>query len=169
MCVCGGGGGAQYILFPFSIQALFLTRTNLCMLSPFSRVQLSATLWLIAHQAPLSKGFSRQEYWSGLLCPPPGDLPHPGIKPRSPALQGDSLLPDPPGKTKNIGVGSLSLLQWSFLTQELNRGPLHCRWILYQLDYQGSPTRGLPTWKSAHPSVRWSPSPLLLRQQELRG
>ena len=50
-------------------------------------------------QAPPSMGFSRQEYWSGLLCPPPGDLPNPGIEPRSPALQADSLKSEPPGKT----------------------------------------------------------------------
>ena len=53
------------------------------------------TLWTIAHQAPLSMGFPRQEYWSGLPCPPPGDLPNPGIKPgssESPALLADSLL-----------------------------------------------------------------------------
>ena len=56
-------------------------------------------------------GLSRQEYWSGLSCPPPGDLPNPGIKPRSPALQADSLPAEPPGKPKNTGVGSLSLLQ----------------------------------------------------------
>ena len=43
----------------------------------------SATLWTLAHQAPLSMGFSRQEFWSGLLCPPPGDLPDPGIDPAS--------------------------------------------------------------------------------------
>ena len=51
------------------------------MLSRFSHVQLFVTLWAVAHQAPLSMGFSRQEYWSGLPCPPPGDLPSPGIKP----------------------------------------------------------------------------------------
>ena len=51
----------------------------------------SATSWTVAHQAPLSMGFSRQEYWSGLPFPSPGDLPDPGIKPRSPALQADSL------------------------------------------------------------------------------
>ena len=51
------------------------------MLSCFSRVQLFATLWTVARQAPLSMGFSRQEYWSGLTCPPPGDLPDPGMKP----------------------------------------------------------------------------------------
>ena len=56
-----------------------------------SHVQLFVTLWTIGHQAPLSMGFSRQEYWSGLPFPPPGDLPNPGIEPGSPALQLDSL------------------------------------------------------------------------------
>ena len=62
-----------------------------CVLSHFDCVQLFATLWTIAHQAPLCMGFSRQEYWSGLPCPSPGDLPHPGIEPISltiPALAG---------------------------------------------------------------------------------
>ena len=61
------------------------------------------------------------------------------IKLRSPALQVDSLLSEPPGKLNNTGVGSLSLLQWNFLTQESNRGLLHCRQIPYQLSYLGSP------------------------------
>ena len=82
--------------------------------------------------------FSRQEYWDGVPCPPPGDLPSPGIKSRSPALQADSLLSESPGKPKNTGAGSLSLLQGIFLTQELNQGLLQCRQILYQLSYQGS-------------------------------
>ena len=56
------------------------------MLSCFSHVQLFATLWAVAHQAPLSMGFSRQEYWSGLPFPPPGDLPNPGIKPMTPVF-----------------------------------------------------------------------------------
>ena len=59
------------------------------MLSHSSCVQLFATLWTVDHQAPLSLGFSRQEYWSALLCPPPGDLPNKGIEPvslMSPAL-----------------------------------------------------------------------------------
>ena len=62
-----------------------------CMLSCFSCVRLFGTLWTIAPQAPLSMGFSRQEYWSGLPCPSPGDLPDPGIEPMSllsPALAG---------------------------------------------------------------------------------
>ena len=53
------------------------------------------TPWTVAHQAPLSMGFSRQEYWSGLPFPSPGDLPDPGIEPRSPALQADSLPTEP--------------------------------------------------------------------------
>ena len=81
---------------------------------------------------------SRPEYWSGELFPSPGDLPNPGIEPRSPALQADSLPAEPQGKPKNPGVGSLSLLQWIFLTQELNLALLHCNQVLYQLSYQGS-------------------------------
>ena len=57
------------------------------------------TLWTVACQAPLSIGFSRQEYWSELLFPSPGDLPDPGIEPGPPALQADSLPSEPPGKT----------------------------------------------------------------------
>ena len=63
-----------------------------------SCVQLFVTPWTAAHQAPLSMGFSRQEYWSGLPCPPPGDRPNPGIEPRSSALQADSTPSEPPGK-----------------------------------------------------------------------
>ena len=64
------------------------------------------------------------------------DLPKPGIEPRSPALQVDSLSSEPPGKPKNTGVGSLSFLQGIFLNQELNKGLLNGRHILYQLSYQ---------------------------------
>ena len=63
-----------------------------------SRVQLFATLWTVGHQAPASMGFPRQEYWSGLPFPSPGDLPDPGIEPGSPALQADALTSEPPGK-----------------------------------------------------------------------
>ena len=63
-----------------------------------SCVQLFVTPWTVAHQAPLSMEFSRQEYWSGLPFPPPGDLPDPGIEPRSPTLQADSFPAKPPGK-----------------------------------------------------------------------
>ena len=66
------------------------------------------------------------------------NLSIPGIESRSSTLQVDSLPAEPQGKPRNTGVGSLSLLQWIFLTQELNWGLLYCRWILYQLSYQGS-------------------------------
>ena len=84
-------------------------------------------------------GFSRPGYWSGQPIPSLGNLPNPGIEPRFPALQVDSLPAEPQGKLKNTGVGSLSLLQGIFLTWELNWQLLHYRCILYQLSYQGSP------------------------------
>ena len=73
----------------------------------FSCVQLFATVGAIACQAPLSMGFSRQEYWSGLPCPPPGDLSDPGIEPSSLALQADSWL------LSHLGS------PWQFLTEML--------------------------------------------------
>ena len=66
-------------------------------------------------------------------------LPNPGIEPTSPTWQADSLLSEMPGKRDNTGVGTLSLLQGNFSTQELKRGLLHCRQILYQMSYPGSP------------------------------
>ena len=65
---------------------------------PLSRVRLSATPWTVAYQASPFMGFSRQEYWSGLPFPSPGDLPDPGIEPGSPALEADALPSEPPGK-----------------------------------------------------------------------
>ena len=65
--------------------------------------------------------------------PSPGDFPNPGTEPRSPALQADSLPAESPVKPKITGVGSLSLFQQIFPTQELNQGLLHCKQILYQL------------------------------------
>ena len=65
-----------------------------------SHVRLFATPWTVAYQAPQSMGFSRQEYWSGLPFPSPGDLLDPRIKARSPALQTDALPSEPPGKPR---------------------------------------------------------------------
>ena len=72
------------------------------MLSHFSHVRLFATPWTIAHQAPPSVEFSRQEYWSGLPFASPGDLPDTGVEPASPAFQAESLLSEPPGKPEYI-------------------------------------------------------------------
>ena len=78
------------------------------MLSRFSCVQLFATLCSIAHQAPLSMGFSRQDYWSGLPCPPPGDLPNPGMEPASlmsPALAGEFFTTSATWEAPTLGEG----------------------------------------------------------------
>ena len=69
-----------------------------------SRVRLLATQWTVAYQAPPSMGFVRQEYWSGLPFPSPGDLPNPGIELGFPALEADALTSEPPGKPINIVV-----------------------------------------------------------------
>ena len=82
-----------------------------CVLRRFSPVQLCATLWTGACQAPVSLGFPRQEYWSGLPCAPPGDLPNPGIEPRSPTLQAVSLLSEPSKKPQTEAGPSVKSLQ----------------------------------------------------------
>ena len=88
-----------------------LTRAKqcVCVLWCFSRALLFATPWTVAHQAPLSMGCSRQDYWSGLPCPFPVDLPNPGIKIVSPALQADSSLLEPPGKPSTVPTGAWHL------------------------------------------------------------
>ena len=90
-------------------------------------------------------GFSR-EYWSGLLFP----FSRGSSQPRCPTLQADSLTAEPQGKPKNTGVGSLSLLQGIFLTQELNQGLPHCRQILYSLpmELSGKPLLNIAAIKS---------------------
>ena len=80
-----------------------------------SRVLLLTTQWAVAYQSPPSMGFSRQEYWSGLPFPSPGDFPDPGVEPWSPALQADALTSEPPGK----------LIQWRFLTNAGEDGYVH--------------------------------------------
>ena len=69
-----------------------------------------------AHQAPLSRGFSRQEYWRGLPFPPPGDLPDPGIEPRSPAQQADSSASEPPG-APTVCEGPFILVTADFISK----------------------------------------------------
>ena len=79
-----------------------------------SHVRLFATPWTVAHQVPPSMGFFRQEYWSGLPFPSPGDLPKPGIEPRSPALQADALTSEPP---VNVSSYSFRYPAWVRLDQ----------------------------------------------------
>ena len=84
------------------------------------RVRLFATLWTVGHQAPPSMGFPRQEYWSGLPFPSPGDLPDPGIEPRSPSFQADALTSEPPGKPHMPWGNQLIIKKkWSILKPDL--------------------------------------------------
>ena len=87
-----------------------------------SHVWLFATPWTVACQAPLSMGFSRQEYWSRLPFPSPGNLSNPGIEPRSSALQADTLTSEPPGKPKSssnyLKKGKVNLITF-YLTQHI--------------------------------------------------
>ena len=103
-----------------------------------SHIQLFATPWTIQ-----SKGIFQARILEWVAIPFSRGSSQPGIEPRSPALQADCLPAEPQGKFKNTGVGSPSLLQWVLLTQELNQCLLHCRWILYQLSYQRSPSVSL--------------------------
>ena len=136
-----------------------------------SRVQLFVTPWIVAHQAPLSMGFSRPEYWSGLPFPSPGDLPNPGIEPRSPASAhthtGDPLLSGPifsafPSWTRIQCVvlgGSSSWAchsLWYFLVSFVFFPPQHF------YDKQGTPSQisGLPRDLTA--SVCFIPSPVCI-------
>ena len=94
-------------------------------------VQTFAIPWTVIRQPPLSVEFPRQEYWSGLPFPLPGDRPKPGIKARSPALQTDSLSPEPPGKPL-IGQSTSLFFTWSSTerTWELSReAPFYLGWL----------------------------------------
>ena len=96
-------------LSPDDVTILKLTFLISCFLKcqSLSCVQLCVTPWTVARQAPLSMGFSRPEYWSGLLFPSPGDLPNPGIKPGFPTSQEDSLPAEPPGKPAFLKVQAI--------------------------------------------------------------
>ena len=104
----------------------------------WSEVKVPQLCPTLCHSRGISLG---QNTGMGSLIPSPGDLPNPGIEPRSPTLKVDSLPAEPQGKSKNTGVFSLSLLQRIFPTQksQLNQGLLHCRCTFYQLNYQRSP------------------------------
>ena len=92
------GGGSNYyyqLLLLIIIIGILILKWKVKLLS---HVRLFVTPWTVAHQAPPSMGFSRQEYWSGLPFPSPGDLPNPGIEPGCPSLQADALPSEPIGK-----------------------------------------------------------------------
>ena len=91
----------------------FLLQCMKVKVKSLSRVQHFVTPWTVAHQAPPSMGFSRQEYWNGLPFPSPGDLPNPGIEPGSPALEADALNSESPGKPHSFNFPPLDKHQYS--------------------------------------------------------
>ena len=99
----------NYNTLAFALENVIQSNTHLVVVQSLSLVWLFATPWTIAHQAPLSMGFSRQEYWSGLPCPSPGDLPDPGINPSSPALAGGFFTAEPPGNPIYFSATSMIL------------------------------------------------------------
>jgi len=136
----------------FLLQGIFLTqKSNLHLLhwqedslpkyhlgNPFlsCEVKVTQSQWTLCNPMDCH-GILQARILEWVAVPSPGVLPNPGTEPRSPALQADSIPAEPLGKPKNSGVGSLSLLQRIFLTQESNQGLWHCGRILYQLSYQG--------------------------------
>ena len=116
---------------------------TLCCAQSLSRIRLFAIPWTVARQAPLSMEIQQARILEWVAMPSSRGFPDPGMEPRSPTLQADCLLSEPPGKPKNTSVGSLFLLQGNFPAQELNQGLLHCRQLLYQLSYQRSPSGSL--------------------------
>ena len=130
----------------------------LCVAS-LSHVRFFASPWATAPARFLcSWGFSRQEFWSGLPCPPPGDLSNPGIKLRSPALQEDSLPSEPLGKPKNTGMGSLSFSRGS--SQPRNQTRVFCTaggsfnsWATWEALGMRAPLNFLPKYFSHHAHI----------------
>ena len=108
-----------------------------CVWKSLSCVWLFATPWTVARL--LYPWNSLRQILEWVATPFSRESSKPRIEPRFPTLWADSLSAELQGKPKNSGMGSLSLLQWTFPTQELNQGLLHCRRILYQLSYEGSP------------------------------
>ena len=130
LCGQNAGNGAQFSLsFPLSVVSALYTKEPVYFKEGKVKVAQSC---LTLSKDCIAHGILQASTLEWVADPfSRGFLPIPGIKPRSPALQADSLPAEPQGKHKNTGVGSPSLLQWIFLTQELNWGLLHCRWILY--------------------------------------
>ena len=133
-------GGAWWA----AVYGVTWSRTRLKWLSSSSsekvKIKVAVRVWLFVTPTDYTIHWIVQaRILEGIDIPFSRDLPNPGMKLRSLALQVDSLPAEPQGKPKNIGVGNLSLLQRIFPTKESNQNLLHCRQILYQLSYQGSP------------------------------
>ena len=143
-----------YIFFfiVFSRVSLWPILTGVCgvVWKLLSHVLLCATPWTVACQAPLSVGFPRQEYWSGLPFSSPGDFPYPGIEPRSPVLQAGSLPSEPPGKPILTGKMTNSAFPFRICVDSF-----YFLWILYYRNHLFSAITALPTCQE--PGERYRP------------
>ena len=116
---------------PWNYFFFLINEIQLCLLTKnvkvksLSHVQLFATPWTIAHQALLFMGFSRQEYWSGLPFPSPGDLPKPRIEPRSPTLQTNALPSESPGKPMSINKVHSINISYKYMRKVHIEVPVH--------------------------------------------
>ena len=130
-----------------------------------SRVRLFVTPWTVAYQASPSTGFSRQEYWSGLPFPSPGDLPNPGIEPRSPTLEADALTSEPPGKPQSDSVINIYILFHFSLSRDIEHSSLCytvglcCLFILYVVVFIYQPQILTPSFPHLLPC--WQPQSVL--------
>ena len=125
-------------------------KTNLLLGRKEVKVQVTQPCWTLCDpMAYIVHGILQARILEWVAFPFSGDLPNPGIKPRSSILQADSLPAESQGKPKNTRVDTLSLLQWIFPTQGLNPGLPHCRQILYQLSLKGSPR--ILEWVTSQP------------------
>ena len=123
--------------------------------------------WTVPCQAPLSMGILQARILEWVAMPSSRRSSQPRDRTPNSHISGDSVLPEPPRKPKNTGVGSLSLLQGVFPTQELNQGLLHCRRILFPLSYQGSPIQIMsrPNSLPAETFPNKRPEPVLMTSQ----
>ena len=122
------------------------------LLNSFSYVWFFVSLWIIASQAPLSMGFSRQEYWSGFPCPPPGDLPDPGVKPRSlmsPALADSGFPGGSTGKESVCSAGDLGLIPGLERSPGEGKGyPIQYSGLEHSMDYSTGLQRVRHDWET---------------------
>ena len=116
------------------IDQMYNISTFIVKVKSLSCVRLFATPWTIAYQAPQSMEFSRQEYWSGLPFPSPGDLPDPGIEPGSPTLWADALLSEPPGKPLSSSRNLQT--EWTSNVWNLDNWTLWNRFLCYPSQWQ---------------------------------
>ena len=121
------------------IEGQVYTSDMMCCAQSLSCVQPFVTPWTVACQAPLSMGILQARILEWVAMTFPRGSSQPRDQTQVSRIVGDSLSSEPPGKPMNTGVGSLSVLQGIFLTKGSNQGLLHCRQIVYQLSYQGSP------------------------------